>query len=405
MATEQLELCQTIQQNIKTLEAMCLTVKGYFDEKSDQKKEQQTKNLIDIDKPCENKLKEQDELKFRGVTIRKNEKCNTWYTRVRIDNKQLYISGKTQTDCMKQLKAIIKNGNKEEEKNPTLIGWYDKWFELFKKNKVKETTIDDYKKVLKKIPTDLLNKKINKITNLEIIILLNSIEAERMKQKVYELLNTLFEKAVDFDLIKKNILKQIEKPKHIVEKGVALNISEQATFIQGCKNYKWGNLFLTILYQGLRIGEALALTLTDVDFEKETLNINKAINEKGQLTETKNTQSTRIMPLFKPTQTILKTIQTNNRIFNFSYTTATKRLKELLQHLNLKEISLHDLRHTFITNCKNAGIPEHIVQNWVGHQIGSKVTSTVYTHITEDANLFNINKLNETKFYSNSTQE
>lgn len=389
---------------ILNTENMLLYYKTLVAEVNPNKKEFNN-NLIDIDKPCENKLKEQGELKFRGKTIRKNEKCNTWYTRIRIDNKQLYISGKTQADCMKQLKAVIKNGNEKEEKNPTLIGWYNKWFELFKKNKVKETTIDDYKKILKKIPIDLLNKKINKITSLEIIVLLNSIEAERMKQKVYELLNTLFEKAVDFDLIKKNVLKQIEKPKHIVEKGVALNISEQATFIQGCKNYKWGNLFLTILYQGLRIGEALALTLTDVDFEKETLSINKAINEKGQLTETKNTQSTRIMPLFKPTQTILKTIQTNNRIFNFSYTTATKRLKELLQYLNLKEISLHDLRHTFITNCKNAGIPEHIVQNWVGHQIGSKVTSTVYTHITEDANLFNINKLNETKFYSNSTHE
>lgn len=343
-------------------------------------------------------------MKFKGKTIRKNKKCNTWYTRIRINDQQIYISGKTQAECLKKLKEYINDGY-SNIKSPTLIEWYNKWFELFKKNKVKETTIYDYNKIIKKIPDNLLNKKIEKISSLEIIILLNSIQAERMKQKVYELLNALFEKAVDLDLIKKNILKIIEKPKHNVEKGIALNLEEQSIFINGCKNYKWGDLYLIILYQGLRIGEALALTIDDIEFNKKTLTINKAISEKGIITSTKNTQSNRIMPLFNPTIPILKKYNVKNRLFNFSYKTVASRLKDLLKKLKLKDISLHDLRHTFITNCKNNGIPEHIVQSWVGHQIGSKVTSTVYTHLTEDANLFNINKLNSTKFYSNSTHK
>ena len=36
-----------------------------------------------------------NEMKFKGKTIHKNTKCNTWYTRYRQDGKQYYISGKT----------------------------------------------------------------------------------------------------------------------------------------------------------------------------------------------------------------------------------------------------------------------------------------------------------------------
>ena len=96
--------------------------------------------------------------------------------------------------------------------------------------------------------------------------------------------------------------------------------------------------------------------------------------------------------------------KTCTKIYTKEVLNGIKYLNRLKQ-AGIKDISIHDLRHTFITNCKNAGIPEHIVQSWVGHQIGSKVTSSIYTHITEDSNLLNINKLNSSFFYSNSTHK
>lgn len=384
---------------------MSIMLKGYFEEKSDQKKEQQTKNLIDIDKPCENKLKEQGELKFRGKTIRKNEKCNTWYTRLRLNGKQIYISADTQKECLIKLKNQMGVEN-ENEKSISLKQWYDKWVQLFKIGKVKEITIKGYEKILRNIPANILNKNIKKITTLEIQELLNSIVAERTRQTVYELLFAMFSKAMDFEMLAKNIMKQIEKPKHIREKGVALEPAEQEKFIKECNNNKWGDLFLVILYQGFRIGEALGLNATDLNFDNNTISINKSYSQYGYYDTTKNEQSNRTVTMFKPTIEILKKYTNKeDRIFNISYTIARENFKEILKQAGIKDISIHDLRHTFITNCKNAGIPEHIVQSWVGHQIGSKVTSSIYTHITEDSNLLNINKLNSSFFYSNSTHE
>lgn len=43
---------------------------------------------------------------------------------------------------------------------------------------------------------------------------------------------------------------------------------------------------------------------------------------------------------------------------------------------------MHSFRHTFVSECLNAGVPYHIVQEMVGHT--SDVTKT-YTHINRDA--------------------
>ena len=69
-----------------------------------------------------------------------------------------------------------------------------------------------------------------------------------------------------------------------------------------------------------------------------------------------------------------------------------KITKELCSKTKYK---IHSLRHTFITRCQEANIPLHIIQRWVGHNIGSEVTTRVYTHTRELAELENIKRLND----------
>lgn len=324
-----------------------------------------------------------EDMKFQGKTIFKNTKCNTWYTRYRNNGKQYYISGRTQKEVLATLKQKLNYVKKEKIKYTTLLDWYNQWLKLFKIGKVKNTTLVDYKKSIKHIPSSILNQNIQTITSLQINNLINSIEHTRAQQKLFELLKALFNKAKDYEVISKNIIDIIEKPKHTKEQGIALTEEEQQKFIMS--NIQHKDLFLITLYQGLRIGETLALTGKDIDIKNMKLTINKSINDKGQEDTTKNTQSNRIMPIFKSSLDILcKYVNyADNRIFNFTYSIPQKILKKTTKSINIRDISLHDLRHTFITNCKNKGIPEHIIQNWVGHRIGSNVTSKVYTHINE----------------------
>lgn len=389
--SNQLLLLNKAKENTQFIIDMINYFLGYFMAKDEILKKNTNKNM-----PLVSISNKGDEImKFKGKTIFKNKKCNTWYTRYRENGQQFYISGKTQKEVLDKLKTELNYIAKEKTKAKTLLNWYYEWLELFKKN-VKDSTVRDYEKSLKNIDESILNKDIRKIQSIEILKNLNNITAERSKQKVYELLKALFESGRKHNIVKNNIMEIIEKPKHQKEKGIALNSIEQEKFINYCNNYKYGDLFLITLYQGLRIGEVLALTQKDIDLVNKKLIINKSLNEKSEFDTTKNYQSNRVMPIFDNALNILKkyTKEKNKRIFNFSYSVPQKHIKLICKELNIRDISPHDLRHTFITNCKNKQIPEHIIQTWVGHKIGSMVTSTVYTHTNEEDTKKYINKVN-----------
>lgn len=340
--------------------------------------------------PKENK---EQNMKYHNITIFKNKKCNTYYCRYRMNYKQHYISGKTQIECVNKLKNALNLPRKEKANEITFIDWYNRWFELFKKGKVKDTTISEYNSCLKKLD-NIKNQNIRKITSIDVITILNNITAERTKQKVYELLNTVFKKALDYKIIKDNIMDVIEKSKHKRKEGIALTKNQQQIFIEECHKHPKGDLYLIILYQGLRIGEMLALETQDIDFDKKTISINKSLNKFNKIDDTKNTQSNRIIPIFDKTLPILEKFKNiQGRLFNFTYKIAQVNLKKIIAN-KLPDISLHDLRHTFITNCENLNIPEHIIQRLVGHEIGSKVTKQIYTHFNLEDNLSYIDKLN-----------
>ena len=335
-----------------------------------------------------NLINKGDNMKFQGKTIFKNTTCDTWYTRYRENGVQHYISGKTQKDVLNKLKDKLKYISKQHIKklNTTLLEWYNQWLKLFKIGNVKDITIKQYEKCLRHIDNSILNKDITQINSIEIMETLNNIEHERIRQQVYELLNTLFTKAKQHEKVHKNIMEIIEKPKHIREKGIALTNKEQELFCNYCRDYIYGDIFLVTLYQGLRVGEVLAITGEDINLTNNTLTINKSLNSSGEIDTTKNNQSNRTMPIFDNTRIILEKYKNygKQRIFDISYNVPQKHLKKIIEDIKIRDISPHDLRHTFVTNCKNKGIPEHIVQSWIGHNIGSDVTRRIYTHTNEE---------------------
>ena len=45
---------------------------------------------------------------------------------------------------------------------------------------------------------------------------------------------------------------------------------------------------------------------------------------------------------------------------------------------------LHELRHTFITRCQECGVAREVVSVWAGHAADKTMTSTVYTHFSDE---------------------
>ena len=335
-------------------------------------------------------------MKFKNIIIRKSKNNKSWFCRFRKNKKQFYISAKTQNDCYIKLKKTLNNlEDKTLNSKLTLEQWYMQWLDLYKKD-IKETTKLDYKASLKYLE-NIKNKEINNITTINIIETLNSINHERRKQKVYELLKDIYNKAYQNEIISKNPMLNIEKPKHKKSNGNSLTDKDENLIEKEFIKHK-AYLFLVAMYQGLRKGELLALTSSDFDLKNKTLTITKSLNYKNEIDTTKNKESIRTIPLFDKTIEIIKPLlkNTNERIFNLTQKQTQNLFTKILSNIELeKKYTIHSLRHTFITKCQEKNIPLHIIQHWVGHTEGSKITNSVYTHAKKNAELLYYNIINQ----------
>ena len=363
--------------------------------------QENTKNALAILVEKVAQEQKEQQMKYKGKTIRKNKKCNSWYTRFRYAGNQFYISGKTQLECLQNLKRALRQISSDgviEVKTIAFIEWYNKWLELYKIGKVKSETIRDYTSLLKLIPDTIKVKNIAYITLEEIIKSINACEGTRQRQKLYDFYNMIFKKAEDNEIIKKNPMVKIDKPKHEKNHGQALDNKQQGELIKACKQITNSDFILIALYQGLRRGEVLGLTIDNIDFEKNTLTINKAWNNKNQFDTTKNKYSNRTMPLFEKTkQILLKYKNQKERIFDITIKQYELILKAIKDESKIEALKLKDMRSTFITRCKELNIPEQVIQSWVGHQIGSTVTGMVYTKHNSDIDYNYINIINNSE--------
>ncbi len=390
-----------------------------YNQNMKQQEQQENAKLLELEFQ-KNKvalIEKEQFMKYQGITIHKNKNCNTWYTRYRVNGVQYYISARSQKDCYNKLKKALSqahasfyNQNYHQQKpmvvSYTLTQWFKNWLELYKIGKVKESTIRLYTIVFKHISEEVRNKDLKNITLAEIITTINRCQGERQKQNLYDLFNILFKTAVDNEIIEKNIVSRIEKPKHTKIHSQALNNQQQEELINICKNIKYGDILIVAMYQGLRRGEVLGLTIDNIDFTNNKLTINKAFNGKNQFDTTKNKQSVRTMPLFEKTREILLKYKTaKNRIFDITNKQYDGILDKIKKSSTIENLKTKDMRATFITRCKELEVPKHIIQSWVGHIIGSSVTDTVYTSHNDDIDYKYIDILNKSKFYSNSTHK
>ncbi|WP_400243232.1 tyrosine-type recombinase/integrase [Niallia sp. JL1B1071] len=168
-------------------------------------------------------------------------------------------------------------------------------------------------------------------------------------------------------------------------------------------------LLRLLMFTGMRKGELLVLTWSDVDFDHKLLSIHAAYsyskyNEGQNIGLTKGKLS-HIIPLDPTTMNMLKewkevqkqqltqlglTRKTDNEqfIFNNSVNNLLKSsypndyLNEAIQKANIKYITVHGLRHTHVTHLVEASADFFGIQNRVGHLIKNTATHKFYSHAT-----------------------
>ena len=223
--------------------------------------------------------------------------------------------GKRETIYAKTLNEIrhqLRTEQYEDEKmlnviskEMTLDEWYEIWMNTCKKNRrnfTKETYAGHYRRIQKELGWI-------KLTNLNLIILqqvFNELRSDNERKNSKKILADMLEEAIDAELLIKNVAKQINTKVGQEDKKErrVLTVKETELFLKQAESSIYYNLFIVALETGLRIGELMALSWSDIDLKKKVLYVRHTLcyfRKGGKYTfemhDTKTKNGRRTIPL------------------------------------------------------------------------------------------------------------
>ena len=255
------------------------------------------------------------------------------------------------------------------------------------------------------IKTDDIQNYLNSLTNY----------SDSEIKKTYEQFNQAYKYLFDNEVISKNIMFGIYKPKSIKKSKEirALTLEEEKLLIEKLianNNKIYSLIYLIQLFTGMRIGEVLALKISDIDFGNNQITVIKTltrnVNYKPIIKDsTKTRTGERVIPIPRMIRKLLKervTLTIKNKE-EFLFLTkngkfidsrdANKFLKSQLdEFMDSTNISSHNLRHTYITRCAESGMNPSVLKKLVGHK-DIETTLGTYTTVYENFTKSEINKI------------
>ncbi|WP_246124847.1 tyrosine-type recombinase/integrase [Algibacter pacificus] len=179
----------------------------------------------------------------------------------------------------------------------------------------------------------------------------------------------------------------IKRPNKDKKLPTILSKPDVKLLFETTRNLKHKTLLILVYSAGLRIGEALSLKPSDIDFKRGVIHIKNAKGRKDRYT----LLSVSLIPILK---TYLN--HYNPKIYVFEgrfgapYTQVSARqvFKKALRNAGIKKYAtLHTLRHSFATHLLEAGTDIRYIQELLGHN--TPKTTMIYTHVSS-TNLMDI---------------
>ena len=148
--------------------------------------------------------------------------------------------------------------------------------------------------------------------------------------------------------------------------------------------------FLTLYWTGMRLGELLALTFQDLDFEKRTISISKSyqrIDRRDVITPPKTPKSKRVISIpeflsidLQDYTNSLYGIEADDRLFPFTKYFLEHEMQRGIKISGVKRIWLHDLRHSHASLLIEMGFTPLAIAERLGHE-RIETTMNTYAHL------------------------
>ena len=251
------------------------------------------------------------------------------------------------------------------------------------------------------------NLRIPDITAANISALLLDMQARGKAHatviKVYTVLNSLFKMAYLSDVVPKNPMDKVERPKQ--RKDEARTIEAAAYTVEEVQHnlsclekepLKWQALVRLLVDTGIRRGECCGLQWKDVDFGGNTITVAGNLcytPQKGIYLDTPKNGKTRTIDVDPAVIALLQQLrlqQAEHAISAFVFTqddspkpmhpqSPTRYLKKFAERYEIDDLHPHKLRHSFASIAITNGADIASVSEKLGHS-DKAVTLRMYTH-------------------------
>lgn len=334
------------------------------------------------------------------MSVYKDKERNTYYFITRINGKQVKRRGfKTKKEALLAEAQLEEEGNVEEIISFEFIAdEYLKWY----KTRRKESS---YKKLNSVISVHLKpyfkKKALHTIRQRDVIkfhdYLIESKLSAATAKKIHQILSALFNFAIKNEYTKDNPARVVGNIEMSDNKRMDYwTLDEFKSFIKHVDNIVYHTLFMTLYYSGMRTGELVSLTWSDIDFNNNTINVNKTLAG-TKITTTKTESSTRIITMPNHIMQLLGKLKLhqatkygfepkmNYCVFGkfthyMSKTALGNNYEKYVKLSDVKRIRLHDFRHSHASYLINKGVIISVVAARLGHANVSMTLDT-YSHL------------------------
>ncbi|NEX77412.1 site-specific integrase [Bacillus thermocopriae] len=327
-----------------------------------------------------------------------------------------------------EMERKIKRGFDPGSADQTLAEYLDWWFETYKKGTTSFGTEKNIRLHINMITERIGYMELKEIARPNYQKFINDLSKDYSKSTIQRMNATIseaFKEAMDLDLMHKNPASRVSYPKTIktAKKQKFLELEDYLELIQHAKN-DWLEQYPHYLYithllvaTGARIGEICALTLSDLNIDDKTLNIDKTLVREGGNYIVKPTTKTgesgeRIIALDdftidrlrewirirsewvikikkRPTFLFINPIGELIKMPNYA-----DMLRTLCKRHNLMHVTPHMFRHTHETILWESNISDI---NYIGARLGDtdkSILLNTYGHLSKRSEQLNNEKVN-----------
>ena len=342
---------------------------------------------------------------YKVLKSRKSgEPLERWVAQVVIDGRQRRTFSPTEAEAKRSLRQLLKSlddGRPVADGNLQLSTLIDQWEAKVLPNKnIRGSTMGRHKWALNILRNDLGSTRVRTLSPERIEkALTDRAQAGFSRSSLTKIRGTLSQVlkwGVRRDLVARNVASVVELPAEArpAKEGRSLTLEQAKEFIAAIAGTPLDAMWTAMLYLGLRPGEAAGLSWPDVDFDRKTIHVWRALSrdENGAiiLSEPKTAQSVRSLDAPDPVLNALRhhrleqrrhqlevgEIWSNPEALVFTSPTGhpidpmicRKEFKKVVTAVGLDDWTPNELRHSAASLMSDAGMPIEQVADQLGHK-------------------------------------